>query len=63
MRCTVLEKAEIPIAEILEYAHINVKRTIRGTLELGEGHLHNGRLQLEGVQWLLDRLPPDIFEC
>jgi hypothetical protein len=57
-----LGKGEIPIAEILQHVHSSLnRRIIRGTLELHDGHLYNGRLQLDGVRWLLNNVPQDVF--
>lgn len=56
-----LGKGEIPIGKILQRVH-RLKRVIRGTLELCNGHLHGGRLQLEGIRWLLSNMPQHIFE-
>lgn len=46
-----LGQGEIPLSLLLKLA--GSLRTVQGTLELVDGHLDNGRLQLEGAKWLL----------
>jgi hypothetical protein len=46
-----LGEGEIPVVDVLEA--INSNRVVRGTLELGGGHLNGATLQLEGTRWLL----------
>jgi hypothetical protein len=56
-----LGEGEIPIRDVLMAVDSLVDRTVRGTLEIRDGHLNNNRLQLEGALWLLDNLPHEIF--
>ncbi|MGI0020996.1 MAG: hypothetical protein ACREAY_11055 [Nitrososphaera sp.] len=55
-----LGEGEIPVAKVLEIIN-SAGRTVRGTLELGGGHLDGARLQLEGARWLLKNVPK-VFE-
>lgn len=47
-----LGQGDIQLAELLTLIN-SAGRDIRGTLELGGGHLDGARLQLEGARWLL----------
>ena len=55
-----LGEGEIPVAEVLDIIN-SAGRTVRGTLELGGGHLNGARLQLEGAKWLMENVPK-VFE-
>jgi hypothetical protein len=47
-----LREGEIPIVDILtDISRLN--KTIRGTIELKEGHLHKEKLQKQSADWLL----------
>lgn len=46
-----LGEGQIPLVDALEA--LNSDRLVRGTLELGGGHLDGARAQLEGARWLL----------
>jgi hypothetical protein len=48
-----LGQGEIPIRQVLQSVH-SLKRTIRGTIELDNGHLDHGKSQLEAARWILD---------
>ncbi|MEO9295975.1 MAG: TIM barrel protein [Nitrososphaera sp.] len=50
-----LGQGDIPLAEILTFVNSS-GRDVRGTLELGGGHLNGARLQLEGARWLLENV-------
>jgi len=54
-----LGEGEIPVAEVLDVIN-SAGRTVRGTLELGRGHLNGARLQLEGAKWLMENVP-EVF--
>jgi len=47
-----LKQGEIPIVDILNNIS-SLNKTIRGTIELTEGHLHNEKLQKQSADWLL----------
>jgi len=47
-----LKEGEIPIVEILNGIN-SLGKIIRGTIELTEGHLHDGKLQKQSADWLL----------
>ncbi|MGI0005766.1 MAG: hypothetical protein ACREAI_05070, partial [Nitrososphaera sp.] len=55
-----LGEGEIPVREVLDIINF-AGRTVRGTLELGGGHLNGARLQLEGTKWLMENVP-EVFE-
>ena len=55
-----LGEGEIPVAEVLDVIN-SAGRTVRGTLELGRGHLNGARLQMEGAKWLMENVP-EVFE-
>lgn len=57
-----LGAGEIPIVDVLQTIASTIDRRIRGTIEIKNGHLDNNRLQLEAVDWLLDRLSINVFE-
>lgn len=55
---------EIPVVQVLSDVASEMKkekRTIQGTIELGEGHLYRGRLQLQSALWLVNNLPPGVL--
>ena len=56
-----LGKGEIPLVQVLETINLTIKRTLRGTIEIKNGHLNNNRLQLEAADWLLARFPTGVF--
>jgi hypothetical protein len=47
-----LREGEIPIVDILNDIS-SLNKTIRGTIELTEGHLHKEKLQKQSADWLL----------
>lgn len=57
-----LGEGEIPIVDILETIASTIRRTIRGTIEIKNGHLNSNRLQLEAAHWLLSRISTGVFE-
>jgi len=48
-----LGQGEIPIKQVLQNVHA-LKRTIRGTVELDDGHLNHSQSQLEAARWLVN---------
>ena len=50
-----LGEGEITVAKVLDAIN-STERTVRGTLELGGGHLDAARLQLQGAKWLLKNI-------
>ena len=55
-----LGEGEIPVAKVLDIIN-SAGRMVRGTLELGGGHLDGARLQREGARWLMENVPK-VFE-
>lgn len=47
-----LGQGEIPIKQVLQSVH-SLKRIVRGTIELDNGHLNHSQSQLEAARWLL----------
>jgi len=47
-----LKEGEIPVVDVLNDIN-SLGKIIRGTIELKEGHLHDGKLQKQSVDWLL----------
>jgi hypothetical protein len=54
-----LKEGEIPIVDILNNIS-SLDKTIQGTIEITEGHLHNEKLQKQGADWLLTNIK-DVF--
>ena len=54
-----LKEGEIPIVDILNNIS-SLDKTIQGTIELTEGHLHNEKLQKQSADWLLTNIE-DVF--
>jgi len=52
-----LKMGEIPIVDILNNVN-SLGRVIQGTIEVGQGHLYNGRFQMEAAEWLLTNARP-----
>lgn len=50
-----LKEGEIPIVDILNDVN-SLGKIIRGTIELTEGHLHEGKLQMQSAGWLLTNI-------
>lgn len=48
-----LGQGEVPIKQVLQMVH-SLKRIVRGTIELNNGHLNHSRSQLEAARWILD---------
>lgn len=48
-----LGQGEIPIREVLQHVH-DLKRLIRGTIELDKGHLNHSQSQLEAARWIIN---------
>ena len=48
--------------EIFEDVNRLVHRPVQGTIELAEGHLYSGKLQMESAIWLIDNLPDEVLE-
>ena len=55
-------QGEIPIAQVLGHVNSMIARTIRGTIELDNGHLDHSRPQLEGAKWLLENVPHELLQ-
>jgi hypothetical protein len=54
-----LKEGEIPIVDILNDIN-SLGKIIQGTIELTEGHLHDGKLQKQSADWLLTNVR-DVF--
>jgi hypothetical protein len=54
-----LKEGDIPIVDILNYIN-SLGRIIQGTIELADGHLHNGKVQKQSADWLLTNVR-DVF--
>ena len=54
-----LKEGEIPIVDILNNIS-SLEKTIQGTIELREGHLHKEKLQKQSADWLLTNTK-DVF--
>ena len=50
-----LREGEIPIVDILNNIK-SLNKTIQGTIELVEGHLHKEKLQKQSADWLLGNI-------
>lgn len=48
-----LGQGEIPIKQVLQSIH-SLKRMVRGTIELDNGHLNHSKSQLEAARWILE---------
>lgn len=55
MYFNILREGEINIAGILNQINSleEGRKIVQGTIELKEGHLHNGKLQKQSADWLL----------
>jgi hypothetical protein len=56
-----LMEGEVDVVRVLEDVNAITRQQVRGTVELAEGHLFSGKLQLESVLWLIDRVPSGVF--
>jgi sugar phosphate isomerase/epimerase len=56
-----LGTGEIPITEILMDIGAKISRDIRGTIEITDGHFGDNKLQRDGINWLLERVPRKIL--
>jgi hypothetical protein len=54
-----LKEGEIPIVDVLNDIN-SLGKIIQGTIELTEGHLHDGKLQKQSADWLLTNVR-DVF--
>ncbi|MEP0824855.1 MAG: hypothetical protein HRF40_05160 [Nitrososphaera sp.] len=48
-----LGQGEIPIRQVLQSVH-DLKRLVRGTVELDNGHLNHSQSQLEAARWIIN---------
>lgn len=56
-----LGEGEIPIVPVLRMVNLTARNTVRGTIEITDGHMQGSKLQHRSAEWLIERIP-DILD-